>query len=345
MLDGSDKETVHGLRLLTDTISRIDKPLMLWIGAGASAWCGYPLWRTLADILHSEFLKYEAKYDPSITNRAIQLEHFPDFFQICRDVNQQRYFVVLADSLKPRELTPVYRRLIDAVTAINPVHILTTNVDELLEKSLSGVSTVQRSDFERCIYLLRNQQSFVCKLHGSISAIETAVFTTADYEELLNHQKFLELLRYTFSQASVVFLGYGLADKYVLEQISKTDELMSVFGSGPHFGIMPLGGSLPLGISPIRYLPDPDKDHRSAIQVIEEIKTCKGARSGASPTQFEALKARNIHSGHLLSRLYPPGVHHTKASPTLTGGAGIVYEHGLTDAEIPSTISTAMHDL
>jgi hypothetical protein len=345
MLDGSDTQTVHALRLLPDAISQSEKPLVFWVGAGASAWCGYPLWAGLADTMHSKYLKYEPEYNETSAHQAIQFKNYPDLFQQCKGVNKQRYFSMLAESLRPREITPVYQRFIDAVSAINPINVLTTNADELLETNLSGVSLIQRSDLERCIDLLTSKRSFVCKLHGSVSSIQTAVFTTEDYRRLVQDSKFLELLRYIFASATVVFLGYGLADKYVLDQISRAKDLKSIFGDGPHFAIAPLEVLLPTNLQPIRYIPDPDKDHRSAIQVIEEIKTYKGATTCASPTQYEVLKAGSIRSAHLLSRLYPPGIHKTKGSATLTGGVGMIYGHGLTDAEIPSTISTAMHDL
>ncbi len=86
MLDGTDKETIHALHLLTDVASRSDKPLVLWLGAGTSKWCGYPLWRDLADTLHSKFQRYEASYDASAANLAIELERYPDLFQQCKDL-------------------------------------------------------------------------------------------------------------------------------------------------------------------------------------------------------------------------------------------------------------------
>jgi hypothetical protein len=344
MLDGTDVQTVKSVRLLTQAISASDKPLVLWVGAGASAWCGYPLWNLLADRMRSDFLKYESEYDPIGANQTIELENYPDFFQQCKDLNQQRYFSVLARELKARQITPVYQRLITALTDISPLHILTTNVDELLEKNLANSSTVQRSDFERCIDLTTAGQSFVCKLHGSVSAIQTAVFTTRDYTQLLADQKFLELLRHIFSMATVAFLGYGLADKYILDQISQTNELKPIYGDGPHFAIVPSMTSVPPTVNAIRYIPDPDKDHRSAIQIVEEIKTIKNVSVPNTPNNRGSEKA-TLQSAHLLSHIFPPGTYKSTQSATLTGGVGMIWGDGLTDAEMPSNISTAMHDI
>lgn len=76
---------------------------------------------------------------------------------------------------------PVYSRMVRAQQSIEPLHILTTNVDELLEHQLPDAITVQGSDIERISILLQDRKSFICKLHGTSSAVESMVFTKTGY--------------------------------------------------------------------------------------------------------------------------------------------------------------------
>jgi hypothetical protein len=344
MLDGSDIQTFHSLRLLDDSISDRTKPILFWIGAGASAWCGYPLWSQFAELMHSNFLKFEPNYNKKRALELLESTRYPEFFEICKAINKQRYHSIIVDSFKTKSPTPVYERFIQSLDSIKPHHVITTNVDELLENSLPAITTIQRSNLERCIDLIQEQQSFVCKIHGSVSSVETTIFTSDEYGSLTSDDKYLELLKFIFTQTTVVFIGYGLADDYVLRQLFGSAELRNIFGNGPHFAIAPHNVTLPETVKPIRYIPQPQKDHRSAIQVVEEIRTQRNMSAKNIPATCET-KPEQLISAHLLSHIYPPGEHRNTTIFKLQGNAKMVMGNGLTDNEIPHHFSTAMHDL
>lgn len=274
MLDGNDKESFHNIGLLLDIAKQARKQLVFWIGAGASAWCGYPLWGEIADLFHSRFLRHEIKYEKSLGIELIASQAYPTLFQLCRDTNASCYFSMLLEAFRPKPLLPVYDRFIRTLDSVSPLQVLTTNVDETLENCLSGLQTIQRSDLPRCMDLFDERTGFVAKLHGSISSVQSVVFTDSDYEALVSNDRYRQVLTYLFSQAVVVFIGYGLGDHYVLDLLAKSEELKGIFGEGPHF-IVTTGFVYPSPIPslrPIKYLPEPHRDHRAAIQVIEEIR-------------------------------------------------------------------------
>ena len=154
MLDSKDTGTFHSLQLLCDSVREGDKPLLFWIGAGASAWCGYPLWEELAQRMHSNYLKYIVGYDKENSIKLTKEGKLPEFFGACRRTDEQIYFKILSEIFSPRKPSAVYQRFINTINAIEPHYILTTNIDELLENNLPSITTVQRSDFEgptRCI--------------------------------------------------------------------------------------------------------------------------------------------------------------------------------------------------
>jgi hypothetical protein len=119
--------------------------------------------------------------------------------------------------------------------------------------------------------LLQQGTSFVCKLHGSVSSVETIVFSTRDYDSVEQNARYFEAVRSMFSSAVVLFLGYGLREEYVLRALQESVARPRLFGTGPHFIVTPEERSyLPETVRHVRYLAE-TKDHRDAIHVLEVI--------------------------------------------------------------------------
>ena len=239
MLSSTDRQTIYALRQLEECVRDSSRPLLVWIGAGASAWCGYPTWANLADDLHSQFSKLEAAYDAIAGASALGNHDYPEVFEQCKRASPTRYFTHLSNVFEARQPTPVYRRLLTTLEGINPKFLITTNVDEMLEQNLNELRIVQKLDVERCIGLLRDRHSFVAKLHGSVSSVQSMVFTRGDYEELCGNESYLSTLRHLFAECSTVFIGYSLSDDYVLSQLTKNFDARKLFGDGPHFIVSP----------------------------------------------------------------------------------------------------------
>jgi len=346
MIDGNDLATLFALRELQSHIKESHKPLVFWIGAGASAWCGYPLWGHLAEEIHSAYIKTVGNYDREEARSFLEVQNYPGVFQKCRDANTQLFYTLLAKHLKGRPTKPVYRRFIETLQSISPINIITTNVDEALENNLPQITTLQRTDLERCLSLLQSRESFVSKIHGSASSIMSTVFTTEDYNALVNDRHYLTLMEYIFSQATLVFVGYGLGDEYIINLLDKVHGAKFIFGDGPHYAITPSTKStLPASIRQIRYIPDPHKDHRTPIQVLSEIKEL---RANDSVSSLDINKTLSPRSAHLISDIYPPGTWKTSQTALASGPdrkIEIHKGHGLITSEMPFNQSTAMHDL
>jgi phage FluMu protein gp41 len=326
-------------------ISRHSNRLLIWIGAGASRWRQVPSWEQLANQIHLRFSKFESNYDRSEGKRLIDLKDFPALFQICRDANEGRYFKELLNFIRPKKRTGVYLRFIESLRALQPIHILTTNVDELLENSLDGIPTVQRSDLARCLDLLREGNGFIGKIHGSISQAESMVFTSSDYDALMLDKNYLDLIRHIFVETTVLFIGYGLRDQYVLKLLESSNQLKGLFDNQNHYAVVSENQTLPRFIVPIRYLPIPHKDHRSSIQVIEElgtdIKTSNEIRGLESKGVLASLK-----SAHLISDIFPPGkTSYAGWQYTISDGARVLHGVGLMNDELLSSQRNSTHDL
>lgn len=353
MLNAQDNHTFQNIRLLYDTIKENNKPILFWFGAGVSKWCGYSLWKELAENLHVELLKYESDYDPEIATSLLSSANYPKYFGICKNNFPKRYNKFLSNHFTPKKSTSVYERFVNIISEIKPLHIITTNVDEQLETSLDEVRTIQRTDIEYCLNAIQSCESFVCKIHGSISSLESLIFTDDDYSKLLNDQNYIVFLKQIFSLTTVVFIGYGLGDEYIIKLMLENESLKKLFGDGPHFAVLPDNNvTIPPSTKIINYLTETHRDHRSSIQVIEEIKNSKSSDSILRPDTLNKLDITEIKSAHLLSHIFPPGtwnssenVHFSRGGSE-TGPSGlVVVGNGFDNSEFPVISSTAMHDL
>jgi hypothetical protein len=354
MLNADDQATFLSVRELIRVVRDSKRPLVFWIGAGTSKWLGYALWKEFALDLRREFSKFAAGFDNLKALKLIDANLFPRFFQQCRDLDRARYYRFLSNAFLPRAETPLYKRFADTLAAISPLRILTTNIDEALEQRLPDASVYQRSDFSGCIEQLESGKSFIAKLHGSRSAIESAVFTHDDYESLKADTSFINTLKHLFAVGTVVFLGYSVTDEYLIDIISDNSKDMSLFGAGPHFVVSPdFKGSSSL--HKIGYLLKRFPDHRSAITVLDVIREVE-VRKGtvAPPVTLEPKKAEarvsplGDKTAYFLSDFMPPGTWQNSVTAQLEN-AGVKLEMtvglGFTTEEVPSTESTAPHDL
>lgn len=339
-------ETFAAITELCEIAAERSRPLVFWVGAGASRWAGVAGWAKLAEIVHQDFSRKEPNYPRDIVATAIDDGRFPEVFGACKRCSLQRYNSLLVRELMKCVPTAVYLRFISALSKITPCHIITTNADELLEQQLNS-HVVLPSDFEAVPNLLAKQTGFVAKLHGSISQMDSLVFTDEEYARLAANETLLHALASVFERAVVSFVGYGLRDQYVLNLLDKVAGLNKLFGTGPHFALRSsIDSLLPASVRTIQYSAELHRDHRSVIQVVEEVGIYSQHREIQEHQSTPLLASGSIH---MLSDLYPVGTWSTSQRVTLatpTGEKPFFYTgHGLTEREMPLTMSTAMHDL
>lgn len=337
-----------------DAIARSkSNPIILWMGAGVSAWRGYPLWKAFAEQMHSEYIRKEPDYHThlSVALELLKQEKLPEFFSLCTQINKQRYYSIMSTTFGPRQSTPIYDRFIKTLMEISPVQILTTNIDESLEKSLP-FATIQGSDLERANVLIRQKTSFVCKLHGSISALDSIIFTQEDYMELSNNRSFIQLLGSIFLESTIVFCGYGLRDEYVLQSLFRVDDLSRILGNGPHFIIAPNKPSgLPSSVRYINYDTALFSDHRSAIKLLDMLAmACRQSKIEVMTDTRSEPDLKLNDSRYLLGALFAPGTWSTSQTASIMGNSGIersmLVGTGFVNDELPEgLVERSLHDL
>lgn len=344
----NDTETTQAMALLYEELQAAKRPLVIWIGAGASAWANYPLWQTLTSEMHADFSRHVRGYEKSNAADSLEIGDFPAVFEFMRLADAQRYRAMLVSAFSTRPVGPHFKAFIELLETINPLHIVTTNVDEELERNLPTATLVQRSDIERATYLLHKRESFICKLHGSISAVDSMVFATSDYKKLEMDESYLGFLQSVLADSNVVFLGYGVRDEYVINQLMQGREKRKLFGGGSHFVISPQAAfPSPSHLRRIQYLTSATPDHRGALEVIHLIAEAKS--QGGHRIDNEKMEVRQP-TIYYLADFLPYGKHSTSYNLTVTGEIDtipreVMIGEGYVDGEVSVEGYSALHDL
>ncbi len=271
MLSGDD-ETLRAIRELC-RIANGDKKIVIWTGAGVSANAGLPSWSGLAELMHREFKRTEKNYRSAEHSAACLSKDYPNYFSYCKSLNPQRYRVELVRSLGNVRSTPVFARMCAQLKDLRSLKVVSTNVDELLESQILFPQVIQRTDIERLIGALHSEENLLCKLHGTVSSVESLVFTKEEYEELCKDSEYIAALTTLLSETSVVFLGYSLQDAYLVRLLQERVETEKLFGNGPHFvvsnSVVP---GLPSSIRQMKYNSDPQVGHRGFLTVLDLLR-------------------------------------------------------------------------
>jgi hypothetical protein len=346
MFSSSEGETLAALFDLRD-VSASGRPVVLWIGAGASRWAGYPTWSELAELLHREFLKLEPSYDRRAGAKALAEDALPLVFSLCKAVNCGRYFDLLSTALIARHVTPVYARMLHLLKGITPLQIITTNVDVSLETNLGFVPSYSRSNIEFVQKAISSRSPFIYKLHGSSGEIDSSVWTDQDYHEIAQDSVFLGNLGQILNTASIIFLGYSLRDQYILDLLKKNSGNSPLLGGGPHFLVTSdqSSCSAPESVRTIKYLTSNFADHRGALAALSLLNT-KNAEVPEACARAEVSRTSAIY----LPDYFTVGNWQTSQTVTFSDSTGNDYGRasigsGFVQDELPRMQSTALHDL
>jgi hypothetical protein len=354
MLNADDPESVLATRLLGNIIAAGTRPVVLWVGAGASRWLGYPSWKDLALQIRKTFFQRVANFDNDQAIALLNKQDYPAIFEMCRDLESAAYHKFLADSFLPRQQTGTYQAFVGLLGKISPLFIVTTNVDESLESVLPMCATVQRTDLTRCVDLLQRGIPFVAKLHGSISAVQSTVFTTSDYEALSADPSYLQPLKYIFTGCTVVFLAYGVRDGYVIRLLQENAKEMDLFGAGPHF-LVTNDAAPSSTIRRIGYSLKIRPDHSAALCVLDHIIQAKAQTAHASApisakelSEPENATVESVPTGktaYYISDLVPPGLFQEITARREDTEIEASFGLGFAAEEVPLGAPSALHDI
>ncbi len=200
-------QTTHLLRLHE---ASIENKLVVFVGAGVSANSGVPTWSSLTDSFKNEM-------PDSIRKETDDLK----VSQIYKDTyGKKTYLEKVRITLKDGRVA--YNPIHTAILQLNPIHIITTNYDNLIEQSIRSnykQYDIITQDSDLPYYRYPNK---VVKMHGDFKT-GNIVLTEEDY---YNYAARFPLIRSfvtsLFTTNVVLFVGFSFSDlnlKMILNDI------------------------------------------------------------------------------------------------------------------------------
>lgn len=348
MFNADDEYTPASVSRLREVV-RQGRPIIVWVGAGASRWAGLPSWRESARQMRRIFAKSVSGFPGELATKYMESESYPKLFELCRAKEEKLFNKTLVEQFSSPNLGPVYKQLITGLKGIAPQQIVTTNVDLCMEQLLGRIDVIERSDIERCADCIVKGNPFVAKLHGSVSMIESVVFASSQYRQIVESRSYVAAVRSVFALGTVIFVGYGLQDDYVLRLLTENDAEHKLFGAGPHFLITSKPGPPKNGVHRISYQLKQHEDHRAALTVFSVIAQEKIPTVFNSPIALGNRRSKKRESGFYISDFKPSGTYPSEQTFEANNPQQIkisaLYGLGFAQGELPSSDTVAFHDL
>jgi hypothetical protein len=118
---------------------------------------------------------------------------------------------------------------INALRAIKPHAIITTNYDQFLELLFPDYQPIVGQKVITGSTVLYGE---LFKIHGCVSEPNSLVFTQRDYDEFIKRKKYLSAKLTTFfSEHPLLFVGYSASDQNIKGILSDIDEILSDNGA------------------------------------------------------------------------------------------------------------------
>jgi NAD-dependent SIR2 family protein deacetylase len=144
MLNADDPYTPASLNRLKEAMRR-KRPLVLWIGAGASRWAGLPSWHDSARQMRRTFIKSVPAFPDDVAKPLLSSKAYPDLFQLCRDEDSKLYNKTLSEQFSSPTIGPLYEQFIEMLKKMAPLQIVTTNVDLCLAGRGASLDTCAKT--------------------------------------------------------------------------------------------------------------------------------------------------------------------------------------------------------
>jgi len=214
--------------------------LVVFVGAGVSCNVeGMPDWNSLIQSMAKAIdyskctscrHKSETCEETCLLRNDFSSDEFLKIPQYVFNADPKLYDQVLTESISSDVV--VDAPLSSAIFDINPVHIITTNYDQLLESS----KNVFREQYQVIVndkdLLNSNKSKYIIKMHGDLSQHESIVLKEQDYLDYSQKHVLLELfIKSLLTDHIVLFLGYSLNDYNIKLIISWLNYMRSQNGA------------------------------------------------------------------------------------------------------------------
>jgi len=213
-----------------DLIGSLVDGACIFYGAGVSRLAGYKLWKELAREIVQRFWmrqKKERLFDPELLTYSLKeyLQKGADEIEIINymhSINDQVFVEevrrIFHDD-RQRSTDTVYYYLSKLNNGNNV--FVTTNIDVGFQNYL-GLS----DEVVSIVPDFSNPPKLITYLHGNIENEKSWILTGRHYHDNYYREDAtcMEFIKYIFANYTVIFIGYGLRDKEILDGIRQIDQ-------------------------------------------------------------------------------------------------------------------------
>lgn len=212
-------------KILIDKIQK--KNIVLFVGAGLSTNVGLPNWKNLLIEILKSLIDREEKAEGFITSLESNLFEPID---ILNKIEHLKSFVIedfekIMRKYKDVEPSNLHRKITNLSTKI-----ITTNYDELIEKSDSRLDKITYNNTYKTSKI-SEYENYVFKIHGDINEPDRCILFPSQYEEIYGRDEKVNTfeLKKIISDKSILFIGFSLSDPYINYIFNYISRLLSGF--------------------------------------------------------------------------------------------------------------------
>lgn len=220
--------------------------LVLFVGAGLSEAAGLPSRAELVGMLRERARARGAKVEVLNDIDALATGSIKALSAARAAVGESDFNAFVREKLDDRTLVKKLPDLALAIGELGPRlrTVLTTNLDDLLERSFHG----EWSALHRATAGMAREENVILKLHGTLRDPQTWVLTQDQYERAMyNDARRSEGIAAIFATRPILFVGHAFDDDDDLEHhFGRTRALAG--GQAPrHFALVPDASIAPFG--------------------------------------------------------------------------------------------------
>lgn len=188
--------------------SNQNNSLVIFVGSGISLDSHLPKWE---DIIND---MYKSLYDKKLS-RELYSDEYLTIPQKLYDFDAKKYKKKFTDAFNDIDENP--NKLDDLIVSLKPDHIITTNYDHLLEKSLIKQELDYKYgvvyDDETFINKAQKYDHYLIKMHGDLDDFDSIVLKENDYLNYENKRPFTSnYINNLLATHIFLFVGYSMSD-------------------------------------------------------------------------------------------------------------------------------------
>lgn len=179
-----------------------DNKLVIVVGAGVSMLSNFPSWKEVIDRFSGPFSEQKDRYSQNeylrIPQKYYNLRGHKEYYDLLRDIF---------------DMDLQSNKIHDEILNLNPIHLITTNYDDLLEKAIDARGLFYDVIAKDEEVSQTRTKHFLIKMHGDIKH-QNVVLKENDYLSYSSQFRLIETMVKSIIASNItLFIGYSLNDR------------------------------------------------------------------------------------------------------------------------------------